>query len=121
MHMLSTEIMALGLVLAAFACLISVFVWRMSQKMDAACRYVYSQNKNSLSLRKMADVEVALTELSDAYDALLSSHKKLRARIGMRRNRDKSNGQADDLPDSRTDPGAFKRAMRLRLREKKAL
>ena len=49
----------------------------------------------------MADVEGTLTDLLDSYAALLSSHKKLRARIGMRATREaRANGvDSDAAPD----------------------
>lgn len=39
------------------------------------------------SAAHVAELAAGLTELTDAYDALLRSHKKLRSRIGMRENR----------------------------------
>ena len=57
-------------------------------KLGAYCRdaveYVVNSNKKALTLRRMAEVEATLTELTDSYQALLDSHKKLRSRIGMR-------------------------------------
>jgi hypothetical protein len=82
-------------------------------------RYVQQNNKRALSLRKMAEVETTLTELSDAYDALLASHKKLRSRISMRQRRAKD--ETDDMPDPKTDPAGWKRAMRLKLRNQGVL
>ena len=87
-----------------------------------AVAFIESGNKRSVSLARIAEVEATLTELSDAYSALLASHKKLRSRITMRENRAKAaNGADTDLPDSRTDPDGWKRAMRLQLRKEGVL
>ena len=107
--MLSTDL--LGLV-AINVLVLSYFLWRL-RKIE---RFVARNSKRSLSLRKLAEVESTLTELSDAYDALLESHKKLRSRISMRQLREKrKNGT--DVPDATTDPDGWKREMRLKLRQ----
>jgi len=72
--------------------------------------------KNAVRPRVIAELASSLTELQDAYEALLASHKKLRSRISMRDLREKrSNGS--DMPDSTTDPAGWKRQMRLQLRK----
>lgn len=50
----------------------------------------------NVTMERFVHVETSLTELLDSYQALLTSHKKLRSRIGMREHR--VNGKADDLP-----------------------
>lgn len=85
----------------------------LEHKVSNALRYVTEENKRSVSLRKMAEVESSLTDLTDAYDALMASHKKLRSRIGMRELREKR--KDDEVPDPKDDPEGFKREMRLRL------
>ena len=121
--MLSTDFLVLLGVIAAIAV---VFQWQII-RIYRFCRrsidFVENSNKRSLSLRRMAEVEATLTELSDAYDALLKSHKKLRSRIGMRENRARrANGaKDDDIPDAKTDPDGWKRAMRLKLRREGVL
>jgi hypothetical protein len=50
-----------------------------------------------------------MTELTDSYQALLKSHKKLRSRIGMRENREKNRPDAISDIHSETD----KRQLRL--------
>lgn len=61
-----------------------------------ACQYTQEANEESVSLAKLASLECTMTELTDSYDALLTSHKKLRSRIGMREHRQKgANGSAD--------------------------
>ena len=63
----------------------------------ARASWKYAQNvaQGKLDRAKMAEIDTSLTELTDAYDALLKSHKKLRSRIGMRENRQTSNGQTN--------------------------
>ena len=43
--------------------------------------------RRSAPANRVAEISAELTELRDAYDSLLKSHKKLRSRIGMRENR----------------------------------
>lgn len=62
---------------------------------------------------KVAELSAEMTELTDSYHALMKSHKKLRARIGMRENRTKTAGQDGDLSNE-TDKA------RLRLAAKSA-
>lgn len=113
--MLSTEIVVFSGVFLALivVALISLRLFNLERKVAHALAYMAEQNKRALSLKKMAEVETSLTELTDAYDALLASHKKLRSRIGMRANRDAK--KESELPDPREDPAGYKREMRLRL------
>lgn len=67
------------------------------------------------SLKRLSSIESELTEIVDSVSTLHDSMKKLRSRIGMRNLRSKPNGADTDLPDPRTDPDGWKRAMRLRL------
>jgi len=116
--MISTE---LPTILAAiwqfFVAVLAVYVWFrqiQSEKYVESCmNYVREENKRAVSLRKMAEVEATLTELTDAYDALLTSQKKLRSRIGMRANREKK--RDDAVPDPQKDPAGYKAAMRIKL------
>lgn len=71
--------------------------------------YARDQSAVRIAASDLARIETELTELTDSYGALLKSQKKLRARIGMRNAREKTNGADPDEPDWRTDPGAFKR------------
>jgi len=59
-------------------------------------------------LKRITEIETALTELSDSYDALLTSHKKLRSRIGMRELREREAPEADD-------PATWKQRTRAKL------
>jgi hypothetical protein len=80
---------------------------------------VQKGNAASVSLQKMADVEVALTELTDSYQSLLTSHKKLRSRIGMRDKRERENeplGANGAVPGDETARLAYKERLRERLR-----
>lgn len=62
-----------------------------------ALDYLKTNNEKSLSLAQLAEVQAGLTELTDSYQSLLTSHKKLRSRIGMREVRDRrANGNAPD-------------------------
>ena len=113
---LSTE---LSTMLAAAAVLFSGIAWLYAVKCLSFCKdteeFIKLQNKRSLTLSKLAEIETQLTELTDSYAALLTSHKKLRARIGMRAGRASAGNSEGQIPDSRTDPAGFKRAMRLKL------
>jgi len=91
-NMLSTELSPfligfLALV-ALFACYVTYFVIKLANYCKLAVHFVENQNKNAVSLRRMAEVEATLTDLTDSYDALLAQHKKLRSRIGMRKVRE---------------------------------
>lgn len=93
---------SLSIALAAFLGLCMVFavfcviyVRRLSNYCNDAVNFVVTQNKNAVTLKRMADVEVALTDLTDSYDSLLSSHKKLRSRIGMRKTREDAKTEVD--------------------------
>lgn len=113
--LLSTELLTILASFSALALAVAALFVTLSTRRDtaAAANYVASQNKRSLSLKKMAEVEATLSELTDAYDALLTSHKKLRSRIGMRANRQEK--KDNEIPDPTKDPAGYKKAMRLKL------
>lgn len=75
-------------VLCGFVTIYLTFVTYYTVKLSNFCRdavhVVMNQNKKAVTLRRMAEVEATLTDLTDAYEGLLKSHKKLRSRIGMR-------------------------------------
>ncbi len=110
--------------LGAFALLFVFFcsavAW-LSLRLVAYCRaaveFVRNQNKNSVSLRKMAEVEATLTDLSDSYEALLESHRKLRSRIGMRKIRQKRQDDvnSDSVPSGEAEKARYKAALRAQL------
>lgn len=108
--MLSTGFVFFALGLSVVAVLFSLASLANARN---AVDWVAQSNKRSLSLKKMAEVEAELTDLRDAYDALMASHKKLRARIGMRKVRDDASSA---LPDPTRDPAGWKAAMRRKLK-----
>ena len=59
---------------------------------------------------QIAALHAEMTELTDAYDALLKSHKKLRSRITMRENREKGR---DNDPETDLGSSTDKTALRL--------
>lgn len=86
-----------------------------------AARYAHQVQKwaataaDPVGRRQIADLAAGHTELSDAYDALLTSHKKLSARIRMREHRGNGKLPADDLDIATTTDKA---ALRLQLRKR---
>lgn len=104
--------------LGVFLCLsvvalISLRQFNLERRVGHALSYLQTQNKASLSLSRLAEIETTLTELTDAYDSLLQSHKKLRNKIGMRHLRE--DRKSESVPDPRQDPAGYKREMRLKL------
>lgn len=107
-----------GIILFALVVVValqSLQITNLNRRIDQAIRRLEQENSRSVSLAKMAHVEASLSELTDAYDALLSSHKKLRSRIGMRAVRAGNEAAKAALPDPQTDPAGYKKAMRLKL------
>ena len=100
--MLSTEAALILVAIIAFVALISSLI-AFSTGMKAvtyarqSIDYVRSQNAADVSLAKLAEIETAITELTDSYAALLTSHKKLRSRIGMREVRERRKNGQDEL------------------------
>lgn len=115
--MLSTDLLTVSIIfgLCFLAALMSIRLFNVEQQVREAIRTLNERNSRSVSLAKMAHVEASLSELTDAYDALLSSHKKLRSRIGMRAVRAGKEAAANALPDPQQDPAGYKKAMRLKL------
>lgn len=62
----------------------------------------------------VAQLSGEMTDLTDSYNALLKSHKRLRSRITMRENREKK--KLDDEPDDDLSSERDKRALRLKAR-----
>lgn len=81
---------------------------------DAArcLKWIEKNNKNSVTLKRIAELETEMTECTDAVVAYGASLKKLRSRVGMRKVREEA---ADAIPDSTVDPEGYKRAMRLKI------
>lgn len=122
--MLSTDLSTVLLILAALLAIVvaglSYFRQLASEKYVAAvAKYVESENADAVSLRRMAEMEASFTDLRDSYESLLTSHKKLRSRIGMRelRSKDKPENGADGEPDMFRIDDAQKAAYKNRLRQ----
>jgi len=115
--MLSTEL-STGLVLfcAALVVYCAMMYWwqlRLVRYVRDAVEHIEMQNKRSVTLSKLAEIETTLTELTDSYAALLTSHKKLRSRIGMREHRDKTGNEVvDTLPTTEAERLAYKARLR---------
>lgn len=119
---LSTFLLAGGLVITlAIAVAALIFARKAAEYSRECSAYVDTENKNAVSLRKIAELESTLTELLDSYYALLTSHKKLRSRIGMREVREKrGNGvnSSSAPPDSEAGRAEFKSRLRLQCKER---
>lgn len=114
--MLSTILPLIALGVAGLALGIALFSLGDGRKRAVAvANYVTKHNKASVSLKRMTDLEVQMTEISDSVTALHESLRKLRARITMRQHRAEPKNTADGIPDSKTDPDGWKRAMRIQL------
>lgn len=115
--MLSTEL-STGLVLFCVALVLYcalIYWWqlRLVRYVRDAVEHIEMQNKRSVTLSKLAEIETTLTELTDSYAALLTSHKKLRSRIGMREHRDKTGKEVvDTLPTTEAERLAYKARLR---------
>lgn len=98
------------LALAILAVALSGFAWMYSK---AAVEHCIREQSESKALAELAKLSSEVTGLADAYAALMESHRKLRSRIGMRDLRKRRDD--DDLPDSSSDPAAYKRELRSQL------
>jgi len=114
---LSTGLGIFLLCCVVFAVFLVRWQWRLALYAREAVEFVQLQNKRSVSLRRLAEVETTLTELLDAYESLLQSHKKLRSRIGMRNLRDKrGNGvDSESVPADESAKAAYKSKLRAKL------
>lgn len=132
--LLSTELSTFLLIFSLFVLALSALALRMLVLLRRSCldlserayasavealKTVQTENADSIGLRRLTELETSLTELTDSYEAVRTSLRKLRARITMRENRERPGN--DGLPDPRDDPDGYKRAMRLKLRESGAL
>ena len=107
------SILAVALATRAYYLIRTVY-----SNVDTCIHWVKTENKASVSLRRMAEVEATLTDLLDSYQNLLESHKKLRSRIGMRELRDKKAEAATETPDllDEGSKSAYKSELRKQLR-----
>ena len=118
---LSTFLLVLCLLLVAFS--LSVFYWikALAVKVSAAIEYLHTQNKRALSLRRIAELEATLTELSDSYETLLRSVKKLGARSRARARRANGSDSVDlgaSPPSDEAKRAEYKAQLREELRQK---
>ena len=112
--MFSTDLLSLIAIFGAlFAILASVFAFLIANQ---ARRFVWTQNKRSVGLKRLTEIETELTEAVDSIQSLHDSLRKLRARVGMREARAAKAANGSGIPDSTDDPAGYKRAMRLKLR-----
>lgn len=110
--MLRTELSTiLAMVFAAVALAVAVFSYRASRQAQrnalALAEWTRENNEKSVSLKRMAEVEGALTDLTDSYQSLLRQHKRLRSRISMRKARETGNQDDQDL-HSESDKNALR-------------
>lgn len=122
--MLSTELSTFFLIssvlLLAFCVAIYWWVLKLARYCRDAVAFVQNQNKNAVSLRRIAELEAVATELLDSYNALLESHRKLRSRIGMRITREnrKENGlESETPPPDEAGRAGYKAKLREKLRK----
>lgn len=123
--MLSTELALICATIVTFLCLcLAILSWvnaRRAASHSAECySWVQKVGKMRDPTASVAELSAEVTELHDAYDALLKSHKKLRSRIGMRENRAKASNGVDSgtVPAGDAEKAAYKSALRQQLREK---
>ena len=107
--------------LAAFATLVAAISWLYAYKCWSFCRdteevIIKLLKERGPGLGKLSKIETELTEHADSIEALHESLRKLRSRVGMRENRAAKGTTDGQIPDSKTDPAGYKRAMRLKLR-----
>lgn len=93
--MLSTDLVLICAVTVALLSLcLALLCWLNARRarIQAAHCYEYVQQVQAARdpTARLAEISAELTELTDAYAAMLKSHKKLRSRITMRENREKA-------------------------------
>lgn len=98
-----------------------IYLWirTVTARIHAAIQYLHNQNKNAVSLRRIAELETTVAELSDAYEAVLKSVRKLGARARTRANREKRGNGVDleTVPPDEAEKAAYKQRLRAKLRE----
>ncbi len=95
-------------------------VKRAYSNIEKCVQWVKENNSTTVSMRRMAKVEATLTDLCDSYESLLDQHRKLRARISMRKLR--SERKEDDIltgpvPVDEAGKAAYKSTLRAQLRK----
>jgi hypothetical protein len=81
-------------ILALSVAVYAVFYARVA--FDQAATAYHEADRRAPGLKRLTEIEVELTELKDSYAALLTSHKKIRSRIGMRELREREADQTND-------------------------
>lgn len=120
--MISTDLSTIAAIFSALAFLISCVALYIARAASEYAGAAFQYTKHRSEKSQVAAISAQLTELDDAYHALLDSHKKLRSRIGMRELREKRRNDDDnapppgDAPDPQSDPEGWKRHMRAKLR-----
>ena len=91
--LLAYSLLAIALCLA----IASMLIARSARSHAANCvEWLQKAAQSHPDKAEIAKLSAELTELTDAYHALLASHKKLRSRIGMRENRKRKLDDQDD-------------------------
>lgn len=120
--MLSNDLSTGFIVFLFFMTIFCILLVGWQAKVSNYCRdmvaVVMNQNKRAVSLRKIAEIEATLTDLTDSYDSLLMQHKKLRSRIGMRNLRESRKNGVDSEPET---PEMARARLKAQLREKAKL
>lgn len=87
----------------------AVLIARSARNYAASCvDWLKESRKTSPEHAKIAQMSAELTELTDAYDALLKSHRTLRSRITMRENREKKRDNEPEGSLESTDKKALR-------------
>ena len=113
MHMFPTYIASAALLVALGALIHALIARRYAGR---CYEFVSISNKRSLTLKRLTDIEVELTEHDDSMKAILKSMHKLRSRIHSRTLTEK---KSDGAPDPTTDPQDWKRYMNAQLAEQR--
>lgn len=102
--MLSTSYALVALVVTQFVVLcIAAWAWHVAQSARAYANdcalWIQSENADSVSLAKMAKLEVQMLDVVDAHDRTQKSIRGLRSRIGMTEKRERdANAVESDAP-----------------------
>ena len=114
--MLSTN---LPWILCTVLAICSVYATLLAVSARSDCNrcleWIEKNNKNSVTLKRIAELECEMTETRDAVEAYGVSLKKLRSRVGMRKVRD-DRANNDGEPDSTAHPEEWKRWKRAQLK-----
>lgn len=95
---------SLGLaILCVLTLIFCLYVMYALRKMYGWIRDASDALSRSAPATRIAHLSAELTDLRDAYDALLAGHTKLRKRITMRENRQKKAEGGESMADSERD------------------